>query len=367
MVVPARAFAPKVGGLRMNIARKGHVARGCDAMCGSETRQVEREMNRTLAWLAAVSACLLATGCTDKAGDKQPDLSVRSEPDAGLKREPDSGAQPDSGAAAEPALEDQTPPSGANGLAFDAAGMLWVADLFGNQVLRIDPSTGKIIDRFAQQGAGPDDIAIDTRGRVFWTGWSNGQVGRIDPRTHENAIIAELPPGANSIAFSADGRLFVGLVLLNSGLYEVDPEGASDPRLLTDPASSLNAFAFGPGGFLFGPLTERIVKIDIETGDIVDTVATGAYASVRYNRHDNSLYALANGDGKSASPALDKIDLEHGGMTRFAELNIKSIDNFVIDSTGRFFVTGFDTPVFVEVEPDGSNGPLTKIGEAGKD
>jgi hypothetical protein len=39
------------------------------------------------------------------------------------------------------------------------------------------------------------------------------------------------------------------------------------------------------------------------------------------------------------------------------------IDNFAIDSTGRFFVTGFDTPEFVEVEPDGSNGPLMKIGE----
>jgi DNA-binding beta-propeller fold protein YncE len=284
---------------------------------------------------------------------------------SGVNRDPDSGAQ-DSGAVAAPALEDQTPPTGANGLAFDAAGMLWLADLFGNQVLRFDPATGKVVGRFAQQGAGPDDIAIDERGRVFWTGWYNGQVGRIDPTTHENVIIAELPKGANSIAFSADGRLFVGLVLLNSGLYEVDPEGKSGPRLITDAIGSLNAFDFGPGGFLWGPLTDRIVKIDVETGDVVDTVANGAYASVRYHEADHSLYALTNGAGDMASPALDKIDLNGSGMTRFAEPNLKGIDNFVIGPTGRFFVTGFDVPELAVVEPDGSNGPLIKIGQAGE-
>jgi hypothetical protein len=336
---------------------------GWDVMSGSKPLQTEREMTRRrLAWLAAVSACMLAAGCSDKQPAMDSDLSAHGERDAGVNPDPDSGAHQDSGAVAAPALEDQTPPTGANGLAFDAAGMLWLADLLGHQVLRFDPATGKILGRYAQPGAGPDDIAIDERGRVFWTGWFNGQVGRIDPTTHENVIIAELPKGANSIAFSADGRLFVGLVILNSGLYEVDPEGTSDPRLITD-ALGPNAFDFGPGGFLWGPLQDRIVKIDIETGDVVDTVAMGPYASVRYNEADNSLYALTGGEGDMPSPALDKIDLARGGMTRFSEPNIKSIDNFVIDPAGRFFVTGFDMPELVVIEPDGSNGRVIKIGE----
>jgi hypothetical protein len=132
-------------------------------------------------------------------------------------------------------------------------------------------------------------------------------VGRIDPTTHENVVIAELPKGAKSIAFSADGRLFVGLVILKSGLYEVDPEGTRSPA-------------------------------------------------------DNSLYALRNSEGDAASPALDKIDLDRGGVTRFSEPSIKSVDNFAIGPTGRFFVTGFDIPALVVVEPDGSNGPRIEIG-----
>jgi sugar lactone lactonase YvrE len=294
-----------------------------------------------------------------------PNLGAQREPDARENRDPDSGALQDSAAAAAPALADQTPPTGANGLAFDAVGMLWLADLTGSQVLRLDPKTGTIIGRFVQEGAGPDDIAIDARGRIFWTGWLNGQVGRIDPTTHENVIIAKLPQGANSIAFSPDGRLFVGLVILNKGLYEVDPEGATSPRLITDALGSLNAFGFGPGGFLWGPLEDRIVKIDVETGSIVDTVAKGAYASVRYDEVHNSLYALTNGGGDTASPALVKLDLERGGMTRFAEPDLKSVDNFAIDPQGRFFVTGFDVPELVVVESDGSKGPLLRLGAAG--
>ncbi len=320
-------------------------------------------MRTRRACLAALSACVVATGCTDDGGDKQPDmgsdLSANSEGDAGMSPAPDAAAPQDSGALAFPALEDQTQPSGANGLAFDAAGMLWLADLFGNQVLRLDPATGTIIGRFPQDTAGPDDVAIDARGRVFWTDWTNGKVGRIDPTTNENVIIAELPQGANSIAFSADGRLFVGLVILNSGLYEVDPEGKSSPRLITDALGGLNAFDFGPGGFLFGPLKDRIVKIDVATGGVVETLAQGPYASVRYNEADHSLYALTNSGG---APALDKIDLEGGGMTRFAALNLKGGDNFVIGPAGRFFVTGYDVPQFAVVEPDGSNGPLIQVG-----
>jgi sugar lactone lactonase YvrE len=183
-----------------------------------------------------------------------------------------AGAESDTGMLREPV--DQTPPSGANGVAFDAEGMLWLADLFGRQVLRLDPASGEILGRFVQNSSGPDDVAIDARGRVFWTDWSSGQVGRLDPETKHEEILANLPPGVNSIAFTDDGRLFVGLVLLNRGLHELDPEGVRAPRLVSD-TIGVNAFDFGPDGLVWGPSEVGIVKLDPEGGEIVETVVQG--------------------------------------------------------------------------------------------
>jgi len=326
-------------------------------------------MRRGLPWLTLVCVCLLTVACGDDDDDKQadttPDAEQQRTTDAGSHEERDSAVNGDSGQDAGSVPVDQSAPTGANGVAFDADGMLWLADLFGNQVLRIDPSTGEILERFPEEKAGPDDVVIDDQGRVFWTGWSSGRVGRIDPKTGEEVIIAELPAGANSIAFARDGRLFVGLVILNTGLYELDPEGSDEPRLITDAISSLNAFDFGPDGFLWGPLEDAVAKIDVETGEVIDRVLDGGFASVRYNERDGALYALGNG-GDGAPPKLVQIDLEDSHMRPFAEPALESIDNFVIDPHGDFFVTGFNVPQLVVIGPDGTNAASLQIGELRK-
>ena len=315
-------------------------------------------MGRGRLWLTALSCWLAVSSCGDDGhGPQQLDAEPAETDDSGSDMADDSGTE------TQAENVSQTPPSGANGLAFDAEGRIWLADLFGNQVLRLDPESGAILDRFVLEGAGPDDVAIDQEGRVFWTGWMNGKVGRIDPATRENLIIAELPAGANSIAFSEDGRLFVGLVILNSGLYELDPEGHDAPRLVADNIGSLNGFDFGPDGFLWGPLDDAVAKIDAETGEIVETVAEGAYASVRYSERDGALYALTNGED-SAPPALNRIALDGYTVTRLGEPALAAVDNFAIAPGGDFVVSGFGVPELVVVSrEDGTSSSVTKIGE----
>ena len=96
-------------------------------------------MRARLAWFTALSSWLLATACTDDGGPKQRDMdadpSTSPEPEAGVAPDSEADAQQDASPVAPPALADQTPPTSANGLAFDAAGMLWLADLRGGQVL----------------------------------------------------------------------------------------------------------------------------------------------------------------------------------------------------------------------------------------
>ena len=275
----------------------------------------------------------------------------------------DAGGAASSSDAARAELIDQTPPSGSNGLAFDAEGMIWLADYFGDQVLKIDPANGEILERYNDEcnGAGPDDIAIDEQGRVFWTGFTNGVVGRIDPNTRDNVIIAELPVGANPIAFSDDGRLFVGLAVINDGLYELDPEGVEEPVLIADALDNVNAFDFGPDGFLYGPqlINGAVVKIDVQNGEIVETIADGYGfpCSVRYSEDDNLLYIL------SANPkSLSTIDLDDYSKRVFATPETQAADNFAIGPDHNFYITGFDMPRINVVNVDGSGVQILDIG-----
>src|SRR5699024_1722429 len=106
-------------------------------------------------------------------------------------------------------IDDQTAPTGTNGLAFDADGRLWIADLAGGQLLAVDPADGAILARLgAAQGVRtPDDLVFDAEGRLWWTENGAGNVGRIDDPLAAGAVsetVAELGPGANPIAIADD-------------------------------------------------------------------------------------------------------------------------------------------------------------------
>ena len=321
-------------------------------------------MMRLPPWSLLAGVCLIAASCSDSDHDKpsSPHADAAASADAATSLDADAGSRQDASATSEPAEPvDQTPSFGANGLAFDADGKLWLADLFGKQILRLNPDTGEILARFTEEGISPDDVALDAQGRVFWTDWSNGRVGRLDPKTLHNEFVATVPTGANSIAFTDDGRLFIALVLLNHGLYEIDPEGHDEPRLVTDAIPGLNAFDFGPKGHLWGPLEDKIAEIDLDTGEVIATVAEGGYASVRYNEHDHALYGLTNGPGKKA-PALHKIDIDDFTLSDYYEPQLAGVDNFAIDADGKFFVTGYDKPQIVVIDPQGPKGTLLPIG-----
>ena len=72
-----------------------------------------------------------------------------------------------------------------------AAGSLWVAATFRDQVWRIDPSTGRIVRRIAT-GRYPAFLAAG--GGSVWVAQDEaGSVARIDPGT--NAVVATIPVG----------------------------------------------------------------------------------------------------------------------------------------------------------------------------
>lgn len=101
-------------------------------------------------------------------------------------------------------------PSTGNGIVFDPAGTMYVADYVGHNVLKIDPAT-RVITVLAHEEKmnQPNDLAIAPDGTLYASdpSWKKGtgQVWKIAP----NGTVALVAPGmgtANGIEVSSDGK-----------------------------------------------------------------------------------------------------------------------------------------------------------------
>lgn len=234
---------------------------------------------------------------------------------------------------------------GANGLAVDPDGQLLVASVFGAEIVVVDPLTGAVTDRRGHGSGvdGPDDVAIGPDGSIYWTDILAGEVGRLAP---DGAVSKQyVAPGMNPIAFTEDGRLFVGQAFFGDGLYELDPALAGPPRVVipdsaTPPfASQLNGFDFGPDGVLYAPqpFLSRIVRINPDTGDLAvlaDGLAAGP-SSVEFDAAGQLFASLFDGQ-------VVTVDLGSGIVENRATIRGATLDNMVFDAAGRLFVSDSD-------------------------
>lgn len=251
----------------------------------------------------------------------------------------------------------QTPPSGTNGLAFDGSN-LWVADYTGSQILRVDPSSGKILARYgkAEGVVLSDDLAIGPDHSVYWSG-VGGIVGRIAPGGKVTTV-ATIGPGVNPIAFTRDRhRLYAGRTLEGQGLYEVDPAGKKPPRLI-DATWDTNAFAFGPDGLLYGPKkgldgAGAVERVDVKTAVIKEVKVGFNYpVAVKFDTKGGCNVL------STAPAALQRLDLKTGAITDVATPLTPIVDNFAFDRHGRIFISSFSQPVLTVVAADGTTSML---------
>jgi sugar lactone lactonase YvrE len=126
-----------------------------------------------------------------------------------------------------------------NGIVFDRAGTMYVADYVGHNILKIDPKTRQITV-FAHDGRmnQPNDLAIAPDGTLYASdpNWGNGtgQLWRIDRqgKTHREA---QDMGTTNGIDVSPDGKtLYVNeSKQLNVWAFKIAADGSlSDKRLL---------------------------------------------------------------------------------------------------------------------------------------
>lgn len=279
---------------------------------------------------ACVLGIVLAFGC----GGSEP-----SGPDA----------MPEAAGAAVTVLAQGGPLHGSNGIYFGPDGNLYIASVVSSQILAIDPESGATVASWGPDDGvnGPDDLTFGPDGSMYWTDIAGGEVGKRTP-DGTTTIVGAPGPGANPITFSDDGRLFVSQCFLGTHLFEIDPDGVEEPRLINDelgPGCGLNGMDWGPDGKLYGPrwFHGEVARVDVDSG-AVETVADGFMipAAVKFDSRGR-LHVLDTQAGE-----VVRVDVESGAREVVGRPGF-GLDNLALDSADRIFVSSFMNGSVVEV------------------
>lgn len=237
---------------------------------------------------------------------------------------------------------------GVHGLAVDQQGRLLAGSVVGNSIYQVDRQTGKASVLVGPDQGQADDIAIGPNGEMAWTGF---YLGKVLYRENDQApirVLAEGLPGINSIAFNQKtGQLYASQVFLGDALWEMDPKGEAEPRLISRDMGGFNGFEVGSDGWLYGPLWFKGVVAKINPADgTLETVADGfgTPAAVNFDSRGN-LYAVDTLTGK-----LMRVDTATGDSEMVAQLST-ALDNLAIDSNETIYVSNMADNSIQQVNP----------------
>ncbi|MDH5172618.1 MAG: SMP-30/gluconolactonase/LRE family protein [Gammaproteobacteria bacterium] len=245
-------------------------------------------------------------------------------------------------------------------------GMLYFPVMGANEIWRVALGGGAP-EKVAGDLGVPDAVKFDAGGFIVSTQVASGQVLRIDPRTGERTVLAQIAPGLDNLTFVGD-RLFVSSIsgqineIVGPGqVRSLLPDGFNWPLDLAMGEDGVLFIADGPysytlrpggtpqvAGMLFTPGCPGYIRGAAASGpgEVIVTTANGMVA--RYRPASQQSEELASGFdqlyGVAHIPA---------GAVIFAELGTGRV--LSVDS-GRVEVlaTGLRQPMGVAICPDGN-------------
>ncbi len=245
-------------------------------------------------------------------------------------------------------------------------GELWAVDSSGNELVKIDVTTGKAIvgafggvDSLTVPGGGLDDIAIDFNGTIFASSASVLEILTVDESTGTvtRSPVGNFMYGATSlddmegISVDQDGRLWGTTGNNDSSTYddriwEIDKAtgAVSNPRALSAGGDFESVVAFDPNAS--GSATRAgydrdtlVITYDLQlaaSAEPVDEVTPGVLQLGQYD-NDANLVAYSSVDGGDDFVPNDAAAPSDSASVTMTDI---SLDTFIVDSSESH--TGLD-------------------------
>jgi sugar lactone lactonase YvrE len=245
---------------------------------------------------------------------------------------------------------------GCNGATIGMDGALYIVHTGNGSTTRVDLKTMKATP-FVLPYAGAfitDDITSDDKGNFYSTGTTPivGEVYRLD-KNGVKTVIARGLTAPNGIQYNKrTGRLFTSECFQANRVFELDPTGAKEPRLLVKE----NVIPV-PEGFGFDPDTNDLIIPDMGTGKILRVNPDSGDIKTIAEKFSAPI-ALKVGPDKMAyfpelGGAVFRLSLDGQKREKLAQLP-PGLDNLAITPEGRLFITGYWDATVYEVATDGS-------------
>lgn len=253
-------------------------------------------------------------------------------------------------------LVKDTPFAGANGATIGGDGALYVVHTGDGTTTRVDLKT-MAASEFIHPYQGifiSDDITSDGKGTLFSTGTTPlvGEVYRIDA-AGQKTVIARGLTAPNGIQFNKKtGRLFVTECFQANRVFEIDPTGAKEPRLIVK-ADTIPV----PEGFDFDPDTNDLIIPDMGSGRILRVNPESGAIQPIADKFTAPIALKVGPDKKAYFPELGgavyRLSLDGKTRDKLAQLP-PGLDNLAITGDGRLFITSYWDATVYEVATDGS-------------